>query len=298
MRKLCVLWMGLMLIANVFAQTEEFRKPVVLVNYFKRAGYVEQHEVERLRASMMSSITNSGRMNVVDIATEGTLSEELKRRLREETIGDELARNGEMVQLGANYILECTATNVTVLRKERKYKDKTEYYYEAKLTYAVNVVSTENGTVIYSQTYESKSEGETDSEARGEVFANGISCSALNEMAPLIGDVVDTDYTVNKKGKKMETCYIRLGKIHGVKNGLFFNIDKVKYVAGEAIYERVGKLEVIAVHDNISECKVFSEKEEVLAAMKDYLKMKTTNPDIAKPLRVRSRCNSGRMITF
>lgn len=298
MKKFLFILLGLILVGNISVEAEEFRKPVVLVNYFKRSGNVQQHEVEKLRTSIMASIANSDRMSVVDIATEGSLSEETKRRMREETIGDELASCGEMVQMGANYILECTATNVVINRKERKYKDKTEYYYEAVLNYAVNVISTENGTVIYSQNYESKEDADAESEARSEVFERGISCSALNEMAPLSGELVDTDYTVNKKGKKMETCYIRLGKIHGVKNGSYFNIDKVKYVAGEAIYERVGKLEVIGVHDKISECKVFSNKEEVLTAMKEYLKMKTTNPDVAKPLRVRSRCDSGRVVTF
>lgn len=295
MRKYCFVWLCLMLVHNVFAQNEEFRKPAILVNYFKNAGQVKQNEAHNLRASIMSSIYNSGRMNVIDIATESSLSEETKRRMREETIGDELARSGEMIQLGADLILNCTATNIIVNRKERKKDDKVQVYYEAKLTYGISIISTENGTVFFSRNYTTMREADTTSEARANVFNSGLSCRALNEIAPLEGEVIDTDYTVNKKGKKMETCYIRLGEIHGVHPGSYFNIDKVKYVAGEAIYERVGKLEVIGVHERISECKVFSNKEEVLTAMKDYLKMKTVNPDVAKPLRVRSRCDSGRI---
>ena len=295
MKKYLFVLLGVMLICNVFAQNEEFRKPVVLVNYFKNAGQVKQNEAQNLRASIMSSIYNSGRMNVIDIATEGSLSEETKRRMREETIGDELARSGEMIQLGADLILNCTATNIIVNRKEKKSNYKVKVYYEAKLTYGISIISTENGTVFFSRNYEVTREADTDSESRAKVFNSGLSCEALNEIAPLEGEVIDTDYTVNKKGKKMETCYIRLGEIHGVHPGSYFNIDKVKYVAGEAIYERVGKLEVISVHEKVSECKVFSNKEEVLAAMKDYLKMKTVSPDVAKPLRVRSRCDSGRI---
>ena len=298
MKKILFVLLGLILVGNGCLKAEEYRKPVVLVNYFKRAGNVEKHEVEKLRTSIIASITNYDRLNVVDIALESSLSEETKRRMREESIYDELAASGEMLQLGANFILECSATDVVVSRKERKYKDKTETYYEAVLNYTVNIISTEDGTTIYSQNYESKETADTNSEARSETFERGISCGALIEMAPLVGDVVDTDYTLNKKGKKMETCYIKLGKIHGVKNGSYFNIDKVKYVAGEATYERVGKLKVISVHNKISQCEVFSNKEEVLVAMKEYLKMKTTNPDVAMPLRVRSRCDSGRLVTF
>lgn len=283
---------------SVLAQDTEFRKPVVLVNYFKNSGSVRSNEVEALRASIMASISKSGRLNVIDIATEASLSEETKRRMREETIGDELARSGEMGQLGANYILECTATDVVVERKQRTTKDKTEVYYDAKMTYAINVISTENGTVILSQTYEAKETADSDVEARSETFSRGIDCGVLNEMAMLEGEMVDTDYTVNKKGKKMETCYIKLGEKHGVTEGSFFDICKAKYVAGEAIYENFGKLEVKKVYENISECKVFSHSDDVLIAMKEYLKMKTVNPDAAKPLMVRSRCGSGRIVYF
>lgn len=300
MKRFLLVLMLITLVSNVhlFAQDTEFRKPVVLVNYFKHSGPVHANETEKLRASVISSISKSGRLNVVDIATESSLSEETKRRLREETIGDELARNGEMNQLGANYILECTASNIIVNRKEREYKEKREIYYEAELTYAINIISTENGTIIFSQNYSSKKSADSESEARNDAFSCGISCEVINTMAMLEGEMVETDYTVNKKGKKMETCYIKLGSSHGVSSGDFFNICKAKFVAGEAIYENIGKLEVEKAYDKISECKVFSNSEDVLNAMKEYLKMKTISPEAAKPLMVRSRCGSGRIIYF
>lgn len=296
MKKMFALVTMLVMVVGMYAQDAEFRKPVVLVNYFKNVGPIKANEVEKLRASMMSSISNSGRLDMIDIATEASLSEEFKRRMREETIGDELARCGEMVQLGANYILECTANNVVITRKERTYKDKKETYYEAKMTYGITVISTENGTVIFSQNYHSTKKADTESEARNETFNCGIACDVLNELAQLVGEMVDTDYTVNKNGKKMRTCYIKLGDIHGVKGGTYFNICKAKYVAGEAIYEKIGKLEVKKVYEKISECEVYADSEEVLKAMKEYAKMKTVSPESAKPLIVRSRCGSGRII--
>ena len=297
MKKIIALLVMLITVGGgIYAQDAEFRKPVVLVNYFKNAGPVRANEVEKLRASIMSSLSNSGRLNIIDIATEASLSEETKRRMREETIGDELARSGEMRQLGANYILECTANNVVITRKERTNKDKKETYYEAKMTYAINITSTENGTVIFSQNYHSTESADTESEARNETFNCGIACEVLNELAPLEGEVVDTDYTVNKKGKKMRTCYIKLGEIHGVKAGNFFNVCKAKFVAGQAIYEKIGKLEVNKVYEKISECEVYADSEDVLNAMKEYLKMKTVSPESAKPLMVRIRCGSGRLV--
>ena len=279
-------------------ESEEYRKPVILVNTFANAGKITKSEAETFRNSLISSMSNMGRIHVVDVLSENSLSEETKRRLREETLGDELARSGEMQQLGANYIMEGTVSDVVVTEKQHKNKKKDgtyeySYTYTATLRYSLKLISTEDGTLEYSESYSTSSTRNTKQEAYSAVFTTGrLGCSFLNEVAPLSGKVIDTDYTVKKD--KLHICYVTIGANQGLKRNDYLTVTGVKYIAGEAIQKRIGTLRVIETFDNISRCKVDTKSKELLSAMKEYLKMKTIAPESAQPLLVKTQCGSDR----
>ena len=283
-------------------EAEEYRKPVILVNTFANAGSITRSEAETFRNSLVANMSRMERIQVVDVLSENSLSEETKRRLREETLGDELARSGEMQQLGANYILDGTVSDVVVTQNERKIKKKDgtyeySYTYTAKLTYSLKLVSTEDGTLEYSESYSTSSTKKTKQEAYSSVFTTGrLGCAFLNEVAPLSGKVVDTDYTVKKD--KLYICYVTIGSKQGIQRNDYLTVMGVKYIAGEAISKRIGSLRVIETFDNISRCKVDTEAKELLSAMKEYLKMKTVAPESAQPLLVETQCGSDRSWPF
>lgn len=284
--------LSLIVFGSMFGQDVEYRKPVVLINFFKCKGSINSTELDLLRNSIVAKASKIKRINVVDIASETSLSSEMKRRMRDEMIADELVRNQEMTQLGANYILECTASEVSIKRNE--YKDKkgnVTVNYKAELTYDIRLVSTEDGTTVYSRTKKSTSYDENSNVARSEVFQGNLDCEFINEVAPLQGQIVDTDFKV--KDDKMISCYIKLGEIHGVESGDDFEVKSVKYVAGEPLYDKIGSLKVEKVYNKISECKIRrGSAKELLKAMKSYLKLKTESPDEASPLIVVSDCRS------
>lgn len=275
------------------AQESKYRKPVVVVNYFNKSSEIKSGDCELARNAVLSSLSNYPRLRVIDVETEASIDQETKRRLKEEALADELARSGQMKQLGADYILEGF---VSKLETQRKTDSEGKVSYKGQMAYTIKVVSTENGTVAFSNNYTASSGScDTEAEARTKALKDAaVTCEMIEAVFPLNGILVDQDYT-EKKGK-MKTCYVTLGSIHGVVEGVFLDVRKSKNIASRTVYEEVGVLKVEKVlADDLSECSVVSNGKEILEATKEYTKMKTINEEAAKPLLVSSRCDTGNL---
>lgn len=275
------------------AQESKYRKPVVVVNYFNKSSEIKSGDCELARNAVLSSLSNYPRLRVIDVETESSIDQETKRRLKEEALADELARSGQMKQLGADYILEGF---VSKLETQRKTDSEGKVSYKGQMAYTIKVVSTENGTVAFSNNYTASSGScDTEAEARTKALKDAaVTCEMIETVFPLNGILVDQDYT-EKKGK-MKTCYVTLGSIHGVVEGVFLDVRKSKNIASRTVYEEVGILKVEKVlADDLSECSVVSNGKEILEATKEYTKMKTINEEAAKPLLVSSRCDTGNL---
>ncbi len=275
------------------AQESKYRKPVVVVNYFNKSSEIKSGDCELARNAVLSSLSNYPRLRVIDVETESSIDQETKRRLKEEALADELARSGQMKQLGADYILEGF---VSKLETQRKTDSEGTVSYKGQMAYTIKVVSTENGTVAFSNNYTASSGScDTEAEARTKALKDAaVTCEMIEAVFPLNGTLVDQDYT-EKKGK-MKTCYVTLGSIHGVVEGVFLDVRKSKNIASRTVYEEVGVLKVEKVlADDLSECSVVSNGKEILEATKEYTKMKTINEEAAKPLLVSSRCDTGNL---
>lgn len=277
----------------ISAQESKYRKPVVMVNYFQKSSEVRTGDSELTRNAILASLSHYPRLRVVDVATEASIDEETKRRLKEAALADELARSGQMKQLGADYILE---GHVSKLATERKTDSEGKASYKGVVTYTLKVVSTVDGTVAFSNNYTSSSTScDTEAEARTKAM-NGakVTCEMIEAVFPLNGTLIDVDYT-EKKGK-MKTCYVSLGSLHGVSEGMFLDVKSVTNIAGRAVYEEVGVLKIEKVlAEDLSECSVVSKGKEILEATKEYTKQKTINEAEAKPLQVSSRCDTGNL---
>lgn len=275
------------------AQESKYRKPVVVVNYFNKSSEIKSGDCELARNAVLSSLSNYPRLRVIDVETESSIDQETKRRLKEEALADDLARSGQMKQLGADYILEGF---VSKLETQRKTDSEGKVSYKGQMAYTIKVVSTENGTVAFSNNYTASSGScDTEAEARTKALKDAaVTCEMIEAVFPLNGILVDQDYT-EKKGK-MKTCYVTLGSIHGVVEGVFLDVRKSKNIASRTVYEEVGVLKVEKVlADDLSECSVVSNGKEILEATKEYTKMKTINEEAAKPLLVSSRCDTGNL---
>lgn len=291
MKKIVVFMLSLIVCSSIFGQSVEYRKPVVLINYFEGAGNVDKETTEKFRMSYVTNaIKKTERIKFIDISTEDLLSEEQKRRMRDDALDDVLAK--EMVQLNVDYILNATITNAIV---ERSKDEKGKETYGGKLEYTVNIISTEDASVIHTEenliTTVAK---ETANEAENKLLNSAlVTCGVVEGVAHLTGEIIDTDFVTDKKGKKIEKCYINIGTAHGVKKGDDFKImAATSFIAGRhPKYEEIGELEIIEVLDaDLSECKVKKNGEDVFKYMKEYLLAKSSESENAAVLQIESLC--------
>lgn len=276
------------------AQESKYRKPVVVVNYFNKSSEIKTGDCELARNAVLASLSKFPRLRVIDVETEASIDEETKRRLKESALADELARSGQMKQLGADYILEGF---ISKLEAQREKDSKGNITYDGKMAYTIKVVSTKDGTVVFSNNYTaSDSSCKTEAEAKTNALKKAtVTCDMIENVFPLNGTLIELDYT-EKKGK-MKTCYVSLGSAHGVAEGTFLDVKSVVNKAGREVYEDIGvlKIEKILAED-LSECSVVSNGKELLEAIKQYIMKKTTDEKNAKPLLVNSRCDTGNLI--
>ena len=276
------------------AQESKYRKPVIVVNYFNKSSEIKAGDCELARNAVLASLSKFPRLRVIDVETETSIDEETKRRLKESALADELARSGQMKQLGADYILEGF---ISKLEAQREKDSKGNITYDGKMAYTIKVVSTKDGTVVFSNNYTaSDSSCKTEAEAKTNALKKAtVTCDMIENVFPLNGTLIELDYT-EKKGK-MKTCYVSLGSAHGVAEGTFLDVKSVVNKAGREVYEDIGvlKIEKILAED-LSECSVVSNGKELLAAIKQYIMKKTTDEKNAKPLLVNSRCDTGNLI--
>ena len=276
------------------AQESKYRKPVIVVNYFNKSSEIKAGDCELARNAVLASLSKFPRLRVIDVETEASIDEETKRRLKESALADELARSGQMKQLGADYILEGF---ISKLEAQREKDSKGNITYDGKMAYTIKVVSTKDGTVVFSNNYTaSDSSCKTEAEAKTNALKKAtVTCDMIENVFPLNGTLIELDYT-EKKGK-MKTCYVSLGSAHGVAEGTFLDVKSVVNKAGREVYEDIGvlKIEKILAED-LSECSVVSNGKELLAAIKQYIMKKTTDEKNAKPLLVNSRCDTGNLI--
>ena len=289
-----VFMLSLIICGNMFGQSVEYRKPVVLINYFKGIGDVDTETTEAFR---MSYVTESKkvteRIQFIDVSTEDMLSEEQKRRMRDDALDDVLAK--EMVQLNVDYILDATITKAVIEKKQDK---KGNVTYAGKLNYTVNVVSTEDGTVVFTEEDVVETIGKSSAKEAETKLLTGalVTCGVIESVAHLRGEMIETDYVTDKKGHEITKCYVNLGAIHGTKKGDDFVVmAATKLINGHPVYDEIGEVEIMEVMaDDLSECKVKKSGEDILKYMKEYLDKKTSNPEQAAILRIESKCSKSK----
>lgn len=289
MKKMVMFILSLIICGNIFGQSVEYRKPVVLIDFFKGAGNVDKETTESFRVSYVTNaLKRTDRVQFLDASTKDLLSEEQKRRMRDDALDDVLAK--EMVQLNIDYILKATITNAII---ERKKDSEGKESYDGELAYSLSIVATEDGTVIHTeQNLVTSALKATAQEAEKDLLNDAIvTCGVLEAVAHLKGEMIETDYVTDKKGRKIEKCYINIGEIHGVKKGDDFMImAATKFVNGHPIYEEIGELKIQEVlAEDLSECKVNKNGDTVLRYMKEYLLSKTSDSESAA-ICVESKC--------
>jgi len=213
--------LAMMLFAStvIFAQDE---KKSVAIEDFTFNSNIETNWVETLRNNIISGITKTTRVNVVDAKNLTSLPTDKEERL---------VALGEIVDV----ILTCHFNSLTSeLNSEKK-------YYISKASFTITLTDAKGGAVISSTPYE-------ESWYSGETQEKSIT-SCLEQVTSKMKKFVDNNFKTeavvkqldqvdDKKGVK--TAYISVGSNAGIKPGQMFDIMDEVEIAGEKATKKIG----------------------------------------------------------
>lgn len=261
MKKIFISLLGMCLCVSAFAQ-----KPVVVVDYFTTASCTAAG-VSALRSQVIAGLSETNRVNLIDVETEASLTLEVGRRASELALEDQTARMGQMRVLGANYLISGV---VSKMGADKKTMEDGKVYYNGNVVYSLKVVNAEDGTLIGAETYTyadlTGATGSTPEEATVNTLKK-----AQRSMKVFVSKYFKVEGTVvemgEMKGGKPKNCYISLGSEDGIEKGQRCEVFAVKRIAGREARTMVGVVvvdEVVA--EDLADCKFVSGAKEIVDA--------------------------------
>lgn len=270
------------------AQEMETTFPKTLVGFFSYPESVDSELVKLVRKGYVNSVASHSRIECYDLAKEANIS--AVRLLVNKSNNDKQTISEVVAQVNADFLIEGKVTDLQVVSAIEEGKN----VYAGTVSYTINVYDIKNNTIAHSESkeYNTGKYDKKDAAVKLLVDLVELTCETAVVVAPLKGSVLDMDYFV--KDDKMETCYINLGGANGVHEGDYFEVKKVRSIAGRTVYSTLGRIRVEEVVDgHRSLCKVRSKGKEIYTAMKDYLKMKTAGAENVEAPVVFLVCKKG-----
>lgn len=260
LKKTLLILLSCMFCMNIYAQKEV----IAMKDFTRSSDDVETSDLDAVRAAVLSALSKSERFEII---------------------------NGEEESIAAKFIIEGNVSSCVIT------KETTESgaLYSCGLQYSIKAIDVETSQTILSESYTHPKNSfigiamsqSNEADARIATFkkiADDIEEFVIKAF-PIIGTIFAEDYEVD--GKKLEYCYINVGRINGVKVDDYFNIYEVKTKVGREIETKIGRLKVVEVDEDVAKCKVTKEKKAVKEAMDRYIKNSINNPN-AKLLKVKS----------
>ena len=283
--------LGLVILMTLCVIGMSAKKQVVYVEYFSYATSIGEARAEQVRGAVISALTSYQHLQVVDVASQQSLSKEKDRRSDEDALEDETARIGKMKKLGANYLVQGYVSNLEI-KEQTEYdkKGNAKTTYSASMSYSIKVIDCENGTLLSTDLFHSDSKNCKNAEECVQKMlkqtpksVNGI----VTKNFKLSSIILDSDYESNKD--KLVRCYINIGENDGVVPGTIFAVKKAIIKVGRVSWVDVGAIVVEnIVAGDLALCKVKKGAAEIKAALEEIIAIKETDPNNAHDLIVES----------
>lgn len=251
---------------------EEASKPNVFIDYFTRPASLKFLWAENLRSCVIEGISNTNRVNLIDVDSQDALRiEQSRRESGELSDGGDMDRLSVMTQEGADFLIQGTVTSIeTDINKT----DDGKYYYTATCAYTLKVINPKDGKLVTTKTFKHGDgitnivTGDTEEEVVAKVCKQAIKGvrDLVEDAFKLQGTILDI--AVEKKDKA-EEVYISLGAAHGVGEDAWFSVSVARTVAGRQSLKEIGRLKVKDVEgDDLTLCEVKKGDKEILEAFK------------------------------
>lgn len=248
MKKLFLILATALLALNVSAQ-----KTTVAVGAVTGGNGVSSSHISTLRNQMISGLTSTQRLNVMDVNNLGLSTS-----------------NVRVEDLQPYNIDNLITAHIHSIVTSSSYKDgKTTYKTEMK--YTISVVDTKTGQVTGTsdETHYGSSYKNWD-EAYADLFTliGSDMRSLVNKFFRLSGKIVTIDESNPKKGAI--SVYIEIGSDDGATVGTTFEVFKEVEVAGQVISKKIGEIKSKEVSSgSLTLCKVTKGGKEIQEAFDD-----------------------------
>ena len=255
---------------SVYAQEEEVaasNKPTIFV---ESSGTTD--EVKAVRNAVLTTLSNCGRLIILDAESEAIASKEDIRRTGENvTAGSDMVaeRMGAVVRLGAQYYIIVAVDDVS----HTSTKGSSSTTANCKITITLKVIDPSESKVLNTQ--QMNFTGSNSKNLRDEAFNSAL--ESITRKGSVLGQnpllqFIDSQFPVvcqileinEAKKNKAVTVYINAGSDNGVAKGNKFIVFKDKQVGSRVASVPVGELSVVDIQaGDLSLCKV-TKGEDVI----------------------------------
>ncbi len=232
------------------------RKSVVL-DYFSKSSSVPSTARDLVRAAVLTSLTNSGRINLIDAAntTALQLTEEASDADVIPTVDN--IRQTSMLESGGNFLM---SGNVTSVDATRKRDSEGKVYYSGMVTFSINIVDLSTGQSVAAKDITYNELNAKSGHTKEEAIVKTIDFIPIS-----IRQFVEQHFKVEtkiiqinaeKKGRVSEV-FINAGSAIGITKSQVFGMFIESEVAGYKRRTEIGKLTAISIEgEHLTLCRV------------------------------------------
>lgn len=241
---------------------------IVFVEHFLNNSKVDNITVKNLRQEIMTGITNSRRIRVLDAANYTdkelpSLFENKNERIQvivcDSTIKLKDDKGKTVTYRGKHAQFYLLGTLNSIDSKEMKDK-------EGKITYKANVnftltLNNKQNITIGANTFNENYEGDTGEEAilRAIGKAGNRMRKFVDAYFPIEGKIIDVDEKDERKENKkaVKSCYVSVGKADGIVVGDILEVFMEKEIVKKLVRKKIGEVKADEVmSDEITHCVV------------------------------------------
>lgn len=266
MKKFTLTILACLSVIASFAQAPA-RKTVVL-DYFGKSPLVLHTHRNMVRAGVLTALTNSGRLNLIDASNVAALKASEAAAEGDVQPNADNIRMTAMKESGGNLLVTGNVTNVDATRERT---DDGKIYYSGIVSLSLNIIDLETGNSIGAKDLSYSGLNAKTGSTRSEAIAATLDYIPMS-MTKFVNDNFKIETKVvqineEKKGKVM-SVYINAGSSVGIAKAQTFLMFVESEIAGIKKRTEIGRLTVDTVEgEELTLCKVAKPSEDI----KEYM---------------------------
>jgi hypothetical protein len=270
---------------TMFAAGEGSDKATVIVDYFYVSNHVRNHDyrwVDMLRNEIIKVMISTGRVKVVDSASESSLN----YTPRGYSDSNASSRLNTLRNHGGKYVVQGDIEAVDIRRISNnnsrgvRSRNGDDALYDARILYTIRLIDISTGEILGQTIADPKvgsvhmSTPEKSMECVTERAANEVRRILIDNIS-ITGQLLEVINTKTKKGvEEAKTVAVNVGSANGAARGVKFDVCITRNVAGHRVTDKIGSIKITEVKGaDISYAEVKKGGADILSALHSGAKL-------------------------